>query len=262
MQIDLIGKNAIVCGSTQGIGLAIAMQFAHSGAEVTLIARNEKKLKNTLAKLPDDHGQRHQYICADFNDYDNLESKIKEFISNNPQQDILVNNSGGPPPAMAIDSSYTDYQEAFNQHLVCSQILTQAVVPEMKNNQFGRIINIISTSVREPIPGLGVSNTIRGAVANWAKTLAFELAPYNITVNNILPGSTNTPRIEAIINKKAQEQNKAESEIRHEMETSVPMKRFASPEEPAYAATYLASDLASYITGINIPVDGGKLGCY
>lgn len=260
MDLSLIGKNAIVCGSTQGIGFASATELAKLGANVTLVARNEEKLKEALQKLDTSSKQIHSYISADFSNPTELKNKIEE-ATTQKNFHILVNNTGGPPAGQAIDANTEEFIQAFNNHLVCNHILTQAVVEGMKKEGYGRIINIISTSVKLPLKGLGVSNTIRGAVANWSKTLANELGQFNITVNNVLPGATNTIRLQNIIENKASKTGKTISDIEAEMQKEVPMKRFAKPEEIANAVAFLASPAASYINGINVPVDGGRTGC-
>ncbi len=244
------GYNALVGGSTQGIGLAIARALNASGANVTLIARNEEKLEEITKGL-----KNADYIVADFLKPDQVKSKVE---SHGKQFHILVNNTGGPPGGRAIDAKPEEFLTAFKQHLICNQILVQHSVPFMKKERYGRIINIISTSVKQPIPMLGVSNTIRGAVANWAKTLANELGEFGITVNNILPGTVRTGRLISIIQDKAKREGKALEMVEQEMIETIPAKRFASPEELAYAAVFLASPQASYINGINLPVDGGR----
>jgi len=251
MQIDLTGKNALVCGSTQGIGRAIAMEFASSGAKVTLCSRSESKLKNVLNELL---GEGHDYLVADFSNPDSLKAVLKEAKN---EYHILVNNTGGPPGGRAIDADITEYFSAFQQHLICNQILANHCVPHMQKSNYGRVLNIISTSVKQPLKGLGVSNTIRGAVANWAKTLATELGPFGITVNNILPGATETERLESIINNKVKA-GASEDEVTKAMLAAIPAGRFGQASELAYAATFLASDKASYINGTNVVVDGGR----
>ncbi|HRE40424.1 MAG TPA: SDR family oxidoreductase [Ignavibacteria bacterium] len=257
MIVSLKNKNAIVCGSSQGIGKSIAMQFAESGANVTLIARNESILKEVIKELKNKN-QNHQYIVADFDNSEKLGEIITEFTNNNPPIHILVNNTGGPNPGLAIEANIEDYFCAFNRHLICNQILAKAVTSGMKEEKYGRIINIISTSVKQPIQGLGVSNTIRGAVANWSKTLSFELAPFGITVNNVLPGATSTQRLQNIISNKSKKLSKDETEITNELMREIPVGRFGMPEELAFAVTFLASENASYINGINLPIDGGR----
>ena len=255
MNLGLRNKRAIVCGSTQGIGKAIAIELAKQGVSLTLIARNEQVLKTVLEKLDTSLAQTHTYLCVDFSD-DNFKKKIDSLKDSN--FDILINNTGGPAAGPITDADPKDFLLAFKMHLLNNQVLIQKVVAGMKKNSFGRIINIISTSVKAPIPGLGVSNTIRAAVANWAKTLSLELGPYGITVNNVLPGFTNTNRLKSLIAKKASYLGKSTSEVKKEMKKSVPLNRFGEAEEVANAVVFLSSPAASYISGINLPVDGGR----
>jgi 3-oxoacyl-[acyl-carrier protein] reductase len=257
MNLDLKNKTAVVCGSTQGIGFAAAKELALLGANVVLVARNEEKLKLVLNELDTHHNQQHSYLVADFAHPQTVQDAIGKFASTN-DANILVNNTGGPPPGAAIDSDIEAFRIAFNSHLICNQIMAQALVPGMKKLGYGRIINVISTSVKQPLPNLGVSNTIRGAVANWSKTLAMELGKFNITVNNVLPGATETGRLEQILKNKAEKSGVTSEDVRHEMSEEVPMKRLAKPEEIGAAIAFLASPAASYINGINVPVDGGR----
>jgi 3-oxoacyl-[acyl-carrier protein] reductase len=260
MNLDLSGKTAVVCGSTQGIGWAAAQELAHMGARIVLIARDEAKLQSCVAQLHSNHQQKHTYLVADFAHPQSVEEAIQKFVSNDEAQ-ILINNTGGPNPGPAIDAQIDDFRKAFNAHLVCNQILAQTLVPGMKKAGYGRIINVISTSVKQPLPNLGVSNTIRGAVASWSKTLAMELGRFNITVNNVLPGATQTGRLEQIIQNKASKVGATAEDVAHEMAEEVPMKRLAEPQEIANAIAFLASPSASYINGINVPVDGGRTLC-
>lgn len=257
MNLDLTGKNAIVCGSTQGIGKATAIELAKLGANITLIARNEEKLKGVQSELDQSQGQVHHYVVADFSKADELKEKIGSFVSDKTIH-ILINNTGGPAGGPANEADIDEFRIAFNMHLICNHILVQAVKDGMKTAGYGRIINVISTSVKQPLPNLGVSNTIRGAVANWSKTLANELGQHNITVNNVLPGATNTSRLNQIIEAKAAKTGKSFDEILKEMSAASPMNRIAEPEEVANAIAFLASPAASYINGINVPVDGGR----
>lgn len=259
MNLDLTGKTALVCGSTQGIGKAIAMELASMGANIVLMARNEGKLQQVTTELPNNN-QQHLHITADFSDPSQVKEAIEEFVKHY-NIDILINNTGGPVGGQAIDANIDEFRQAFNAHLVCNQILTQAVVPSMKKIGFGRIVNVISTSVKMPLNGLGVSNTIRGAVASWSKTLANELGSFGITVNNVLPGATMTVRLESIIANKAKKLDTSEEEVQNAMLAEIPAKRFAEAGEVANAAAFLCSPAASYINGINIPVDGGRTGC-
>jgi 3-oxoacyl-[acyl-carrier protein] reductase len=261
MNLNLENKKAFVCGSTQGIGKAIAIELSALGAEVVLIARDEEKLKQTLSELNTSKGQKHDYISADFSHPGILKEKVDNWIKANGAIHILINNTGGPPSGKAIDASLEEFVQAFTNHLLCNQVLVQSVEPGMKEAGYGRIINIISTSVKQPIPGLGVSNTIRGAVANWSKTLSLELAPFGITVNNVLPGATETSRLTSIIDKRSEKNSVSKESVKMEMQQEIPAKRFASPAEIAAAAAFLATPAAGYITGINLPVDGGRTAC-
>ncbi|CAL2104403.1 3-oxoacyl-(acyl-carrier protein) reductase [Tenacibaculum sp. 190130A14a] len=254
MNLGLQHKNALVCGSTQGIGKATAIQLAEEGANVTLIARNEEKLKAVLAELPNNN-QHHGYIVADFSNPLELKEKIE---TSDVNFHVLVNNTGGPAGGPVFNAQLDEFERAFTQHLKCNHVLVQALVPFMKEEGYGRVINVISTSVKQPLDGLGVSNTIRGAVANWSKTLANELGQYSITVNNVLPGATGTERLNEIINNKANKTGKSVEEVAEAMKNASPAKRFAQPEEIANAIVFLASEKASFINGINVPVDGGR----
>ena len=256
MNLDITNKKALVCGSTQGIGKATAIALANEGAHVTLIARNEESLKDVLNQLP--QPQLHNYLVADFSKPDELKHILEDYISENGGFHILINNTGGPRGGAIEKATLEEFTAAFQMHLLCNQILVQSTLEFMKKEQFGRIINVISTSVKEPIEGLGVSNTIRNAVANWAKTLAGEVASHGITVNNVLPGFTDTARLHQIIEIKAQKEETTIEKMTQIMKQYVPAKRFARPEETADAITFIASARAAYITGINIPVDGGR----
>ncbi|MDO1501426.1 SDR family oxidoreductase [Winogradskyella maritima] len=256
MNLELNNKNALVCGSTQGIGKATALALAEEGVNVTLIARNEDKLKAVLAELPSH--RNHNYIVADFSNPDELKSKVSKFIEENNGFHILVNNTGGPKGGPIFDAVLDEFENAFTQHLKCNHVLVQTLAPFMKSEHYGRIINVISTSVKQPLDGLGVSNTIRGAVANWSKTMANELGQFGITVNNVLPGATSTERLSQIIRNKSQKSGTSVEDATKAMQNAVPAKRFARPEETADAITFLASARASYINGINLPVDGGR----
>lgn len=253
----------MVCGSTQGIGKACAIDLALLGANVILVARDEEKLKQTLTELDGSSGQKHQYIAADFSKPEELIKRLSAFhlSGENPFFHILVNNTGGPPGGLAVEAKPEEFMQAFSNHLVCNQVLVQKVAEGMKAAGYGRIINIISTSVKMPIKGLGVSNTVRGAVANWAKTLATELGPYGITVNNVLPGATSTARLQSLIEIRAKKAGIKTEEEQKEWLKEIPAGRFAEASEIAHAVAFLASPAAAYINGINLPVDGGRLGC-
>ena len=259
MNLSLEGKNAIICGSTQGIGLAIAEELALLGANCILVARNEETLKQAIQKLDIALRQQHDWLVADFSEPESLRAVIKKFTANRLVH-ILVNNTGGPPGGPITEATEQSFIDTFNQHLVCNHILTTAVIPGMKQEGYGRVINIISTSVKIPLKNLGVSNTIRGAVASWAKTMANELGAFNITVNNVLPGFTQTTRLQTIIDDAAKKANTEPEAMAKKMMEDVPMKRFADAGEVAAVAAFLASPAASYVNGVSIPVDGGRTG--
>lgn len=260
MEINLKGKNALVCGSTKGIGFAIAKQLAACGAQVTLIARNRGLLEKVVKDLPADHNQKHDFLVADFTKPEQVKEAIQEKVNAPYIYHILINNSGGPSPGALLNAKEEEFIMAFNSHLLSSHLLVQQLADGMRHSGYGRIINIISTSVKLPLKGLGVSNTIRAAVGNWAKTLANELGSFGITVNNVLPGATATDRLTQIIEGKALKSNASIDEVSNEMLEEIPMKRFAKPEEIAFAVCFLASEFASYINGTNMPVDGGRTG--
>ena len=261
MKKSFFNKHALVCGSTDGIGKESALQLAKNGCEVTLISRNEKKLIQTLGELSTGEMQNHSFLVADFNETSLLEKKICDYVKNlNKPIHILVNNSGGPKGGSLLEAGLDEFRQTFERLLIANQIITQAVAPTMKKNNYGRIINIISTSVKQVIPGLGVSNTIRGSVAQWAKTLAMELGPFGISVNNILPGYTTTKRLQEIANNKADKLNITAEEVIKEWEKNTTLKRLGTPSEIANVITFLSSDKSSYITGQNLSVDGGRIG--
>lgn len=257
MNLNLSGKNALVGGSSKGIGRAVAVELALLGANVTLVARHAEALSEVLGSLDASQGQQHDYLVADFADPADLHRKVHSLVSGKPIH-ILINNTGGPPGGPASEASGQAFLQAFNNHLICNHLLMQLTTPGMKAEGYGRIINIISTSVKQPIEGLGVSNTIRGAVANWSKTLATELGPHGITVNNVLPGATRTGRLEEIANANAAKTGSSADAVFDNWQKEIPLRRIADPSEVAAAVAFLASPAASYISGINLPVDGGR----
>jgi len=261
MNLDLENKNALVCGSTQGIGQAIAVELANLGANVTLLARNKNKLTETIQILDVSKGQKHSYIIADFRDLNVLKQQLQIFTKDLDFLHILINNTGGPAAGKILDAQEQDFLAAFTQHLLANQLLTQLLVPFMQKANYGRIVNIISTSVREPLENLGVSNTTRGAVAAWAKTLSKELAAFGITVNNVLPGATDTQRLQNIIANKAQKNGISIEAAAQEMKAEIPAGRFATAQEIAEVAAFLCTPSAAYINGTSIPVDGGRMKC-
>jgi 3-oxoacyl-[acyl-carrier protein] reductase len=257
MDISLSGKNALVGGSSAGIGRAVAIALSRLGASVTLLARTEEKLIAVKSELDSSQGQHHDYLVVDFSNAAELLGKLSA-LQQHKAYHILVNNTGGPPSGPIISAVPSEFLGAYHNHLLCNQLLAQALLPGMKQAGFGRIINIISTSVKEPIEGLGVSNTTRWAVAAWAKTWATEVAAWGITVNNVLPGFTRTGRLDEIIEKRAAMQGSKVSDMEEIFKKHVPAQRFAEPEEVANAVAFLASPAASYINGVNLPVDGGR----
>jgi 3-oxoacyl-[acyl-carrier protein] reductase len=260
MNLDLTQKTALVCGSSQGIGRATAVELALLGANVILMARNAEALQAVMASLDTSRGQQHHIAIADFSQPGSVAAAVGEVLTTHPIIHILINNTGGPAGGPLIEASADAFVQTFHNHLLNNQALVQAIVPGMRQGGYGRIVNIISTSVKQPIAGLGVSNTIRGAVAQWAKTLSLELGPLGITVNNVLPGYTRTARLEAVVNMRSQTLGKSADEVADQMEREIPLGRFATAEEVAAAVAFLCTPAAASITGINVPVDGGKTG--
>lgn len=257
MNLSLLHKNALVGGASAGIGRAVAIELAALGANVVVLARTESRLIETLHALDTSQGQQHDYVVADFSDSQLLMSRVGALLTEHPIH-ILVNNTGGPPGGPIVDALPKHFLEAYHNHLICNQLLAQAVLPGMKAAGYGRVINIISTSVKEPLDGLGVSNTTRWAVAAWAKTWALEVGRFGVTVNNVLPGFTATGRLEEIIGKRAISSEQPAEAIAEQFKAQVPLRRFAEPSEIAAAVAFLASPAAGYIHGINLPVDGGR----
>ncbi len=250
----------MVGGSTQGIGKATAFELASLGSHVTLIARNENDLKKVVEELNNQYPADHDYIVADFSQPQLVKGLVQNHIEHHQPFDILINNTGGPPGGPIIEADFDSFLKAMDLHLHCNHLLVQSVLPHMKATGFGRIVNVISTSVKIPIKGLGVSNTTRGAVANWAKTLSMEISQYGITINNVLPGFTKTARLDAIIDNKAQKLGVGRDQVIKEMVDEVPLGRFGESEEVAALAAFLSTPAAGYINGVSIPVDGGRTG--
>lgn len=258
MDLDLRGRHALVCGASEGIGRAAAHELALLGADVTVLARRAEVLEAVAGDLPRGGAQRHGAVVADMAEHDTLRAKVEALVAGRPVH-ILVNNTGGPPGGPAHAAAASAYLDAFQRHLLANQLLVQAVSPGMRSDAWGRIVNVISTSVREPIPNLGVSNTVRGAVAGWAKTLSRELAPHGITVNNVLPGYTETGRIAQILRDRAAASGQSEDAVAEGMRKTVPAGRFARPAEVAAAIAFLCTPAAAYINGVSLAVDGGRM---
>lgn len=259
MDVSLTGKVAVVCGSSQGIGLATAKELALLGATCILLARNPESLQKAVAQLQAGAGQKHRFFVADFAQPEQVKQAI-ETITTEQTVHILINNSGGPPAGPIAKASSADFLAGINQHLINNHQLVQTVLPGMQQENYGRIINIISTSVKVPLKNLGVSNTVRHAVAAWAKSLANELGSFNITVNNVLPGFTRTARLESLMEHTAKLQDNTVAAVEESMQKEVPLQRFGTAEEIAAVAAFLATPAASYVNGASIPVDGGRTG--
>jgi 3-oxoacyl-[acyl-carrier protein] reductase len=258
MDLNLSSHHALVCGASQGIGLATAMELAELGADVTLLARSADKLKTVVERLPRKHAtQRHDWRSVDMQDTQSLQTIATEIVAAHPVQ-ILINNTGGPPGGPAHSAEPAAFENTFRQHLIAGQVLLQTVLPGMRASGYGRLVNVISTSVKEPIPGLGVSNTIRAAVAAWAKTLAGELAADGITVNNVLPGYTRTARLDGLLAAQSEKSGRAAETLAEEMAAAVPARRFGEPGEVAAVIAFLCTPAAAYVNGVSIAVDGGR----
>ncbi|MEM9143308.1 MAG: SDR family oxidoreductase [Bacteroidota bacterium] len=258
MNISLNNKKALIGGSSDGIGKAIAVQLAESGANVTVMARNAHKLKEVVAQLPKNGAQHHQYLVVDFSNFEQYKTILSTYFEENTV-DILVNNTQGPAAGNTLEKSTVDYQEAFNLLFKTVVFTTELALKGMRKNRWGRIINVASIAVKEPLSYLALSNTIRAAVVTWAKSLAHDVGADRITVNSILTGYFDTARIAQLNAKKAKEMGVSEMEVRTEMEGKVPLQRIGNPEEYGYLVAFLASDRAAYITGTQIPLDGGLL---
>jgi len=257
MDLDLKGRHALVCGASEGIGRATAHELALLGADVTVLARREDALRDVVAALPQNGEQQHGWIAADVSRTDALYAQVEALCNGKPVH-ILLNNTAGPPGGPAHLADTAAFLDAFNKHLIANQTLVQAVLPGMRAAAWGRIVNVISTSVKEPIVGLGVSNTVRGAVASWAKTLSRELAPMGITVNNVLPGFTETGRITQLVRDRARTSGESENSVVDSMRKLVPLGRFAQPAEIGGVIAFLCSPAAAYINGVSLAVDGGR----
>ena len=260
MNLDLTNKTALVCGASQGLGLASAKELALLGANIIAASRNEEKLKTAVEQLDTSKGQRHTYLVIDLSDPEMVRQVVSSFLADDNSIHILINNSGGPPSGPMIETDAEEMEKAFKTHVISSHLLAQLLVPGMRKAGFGRIVNIVSASVKQPINGLGISNLVRAAVANWAKTLANEISSFGITVNNVLPGFTNTGRLQYLLGKQASDRGLTKEDILEMTVSAIPAKRIGEPEELGAAVAFLCSPAAAYINGINLPVDGGRTG--
>lgn len=257
MQLDLSGRHALVCGASQGIGRASAIELAELGASVTLLSRSAESLRAVAEALPRAHGQQHRWFAVDMAQTQALHDALADITADRPLE-ILINNTGGPPGGPAHTATADAFEAAFRQHLLAGQALVQALLPGMRASGYGRIVNVISTSVKEPIAGLGVSNTVRAAVASWAKTLSSELAADGITVNNVLPGYTRTARLDGLLAAQVRSSGRSEDDIAKGMLASVPARRFGEASEVAAVVAFLCTPAAAYVNGVSIAVDGGR----
>ena len=259
MKIDLSGKKALIGGSSKGIGLGIAKQLAESGASVCLMARNKSKLEEIVNQLP--NSENHSFLIVDFSNFEEYKIKIEAYLENN-QVDILVNNTQGPPAGNSLSKDIDSYQEAFDLLFKSVVHTTSLVIPQMQKNKWGRIINVTSVSVKEPLNYLVLSNSIRSAVVAWAKSLSVDVGKYGVTVNSILTGYFDTERIKELNKEKSKSLNISEEEVLEKMKSLVPVNRLGKTEEYGYLVSFLSSDKASYINGASIPIDGGLLKSY
>tara|TARA_S200000501_G_scaffold54907_1_gene44947 strand:+ start:5399 stop:6187 length:789 start_codon:yes stop_codon:yes gene_type:complete len=261
MNLALKGKTAVVCGSSAGIGKATSFILAQRGATIILVARNKNKLDKVRSQLSTSYGQEHEIICADFNYPDKLDIIIEDYFrSFDKKIDILINNSGGPPSGEIIEAQENEFRFAFERLLICNQIIVKKIVPIMKSVNKGKIINIISMSIRQVVRGLGVSNTVRGSVAQWARTLALELGEFGITVNNVLPGYTMTERLQELAMNKAKTLNITKNEVLEKWAVNTSLRRIGQPNEIGNVIAFLSSEASDYINGFDFCVDGGWIG--
>ena len=255
----LQNKIALVGGASQGLGAACASALAEAGATVIVFARSEEKLKTVVKSLSTPLQQEHSYLIIDTSNLMESKKVIQDFVKKIKTVHLLVNNTGGPAAGLLYETSIEDLKASFESHLLHAHQLVQLLLPGMRAAKFGRIINLLSVSIKEPIDDLGISNTIRAGMANWAKTLSRELGPMGITVNNVLPGFTNTERLSYLFTNRATKAGVTKEEITKGVENSIPVKRLGEPKELAAAVCFLCSGEAGFINGINLPVDGGQI---
>lgn len=239
------------------------MELAGLGASVTLVARNEEKLRATVGELPVialGAGQKHDHLALDLGDAKAAGEAVRAKVAAGSVWHVLIANTGGPPSGAMLDATLEQFQSAVNSLLFTPHELVRALVPGMKAANYGRIVTIESTSVKQPIPNLGLSNAVRAGAANWAKTLSQELGGFGITVNNILPGYTDTERLAELFSGRSKKTGMSEAHIREEAVKLIPAGRLGKPEEIAAAVAFLCTPAAAYVNGINMPVDGGRLG--
>ena len=254
----LKGKHALVCGASQGIGEATAKTLAKAGANVTVCARNEVALNALVAVLQDLSNGEHRALVLDLEDTSAVQAGAERLLAERGPVHVLVNNAGGPPGGPLLNNEVVDFEAPFRRHLHAAHTLVKTLAPAMESEGFGRTIQIISTSVKEPIPNIGLSNTLRGAMASWAKSLSRELAPC-ITINNVLPGFTDTSRLGSLSSSIQARTGQSAELVRQGWLAQVPIGRLIDPLETACAITYLALPASGGIRGISLAVDGGRL---
>lgn len=256
MTKNLSGYRALVCGASAGIGAATALALAEKGVEVILLARRKERLQ-TLKEEIEAKGGSAIVLIGDLDQRDKVVEEVERLAQEAPIH-ILINNTGGPKGGPILQATEEEFLTAFSRHILSAHRLVQTLISGMKQAGYGRIINVISTSVYEPIPNLGVSNTTRGAMASWAKTVSRELPP-KITINNVLPGFTDTERLSQLKKGRATKSGSTEDAVHKAWMAQVPEGRLAKPEETAAAIVFLASPEASFIRGVSLAVDGGRL---
>ena len=260
MNLNLENKNAIVCASSQGLGKAAAIDLAKEGVNLAICSRNQEKIDKAKEEilLKTDHNVKVIALKADLDSLEDIQIFLQEVEHSLGEVDILVNNTGGPPPSTFEQISDEDWQNAFNSTMMSAIRLSRAVVPNMKKKEWGRIINISSVSVKTPVNGLFLSNSLRMGVLGWAKALADELAAHGITVNTVCPGYTRTERVEAILESQSSSSGLSKEEIEKTIADNIPMRRVGEAEDLAGLITFLASEKANYMTGLAVQVDGGS----
>lgn len=257
MKLSLDGKTALVCGASQGIGFAAAVECAQLGARVVCLARNGDLLNARVRELPG--SAKHACVVADLSRPDEADAAVADWMAREGNIHILVNNAGGPKGGPLLEAREEDFLGALSTHVLASLRLVRRLVPGMIKDSYGRVVNVVSVSVRTPIANLGVSNTTRAAMAGWAKSLSNELAPHGITVNNVLPGYTRTERLASLVSANARQFGTTEGDVEEAWRKQVPLGRFAEASEVAAAIAFLASPAAAYITGQSLAVDGGRI---